>query len=608
MRPGRLRQTFLAPIVVAVLLVPSFVVAGVPGPIPSPRTLEVSALIPDLLSGTNRLTPAAGTPTWVNITGESALRPPPRVSAGMVYDSTDGYLLMFGGEELIGVKEKYYNDTWKFSGGVWTNITTPVAPSARFGFELADDPADHAVVLFGGYSPSQSYHNDTWEFKAGVWTNVTHGVAPPGTFWGSMSYDTALSKVVLFGGNTGLDPHTTEYTNETWTFSAGTWTELTPAISPPGRDDQVQVDDPATGQVIMFGGLNDTNYLNDTWAFAGDTWALLPQTTAPDLRGGAGMAYDAAANAVVMYGGYPASEYYYSTWVLTGGLWTSYSLSPTPPAGTIWGQMAYDAADHVVLQFQGNGAYNATWELSFAPSPALSVAASATPLSGTAPLEVTFLANASGGTPPFTYAWKFGDGISSILGNTTHTYAAGSYTANLTVQDHVGDTVYRDFAIDVTQPVPPPGLTVTVSASPTTVGVNQTVSFTSAPLGGVPPYTFAWTFGDGGTAETQNATHEYAHVGTYTAGVRVQDSVGNVAKQNVTITVQTSSSSPSSSSSSLNNDLWIVAAIVVAALAILLVVFFRRRRKSGPTPAAPAAGPVAPPPPPPAPPGGPPST
>ena len=57
------------------------------------------------------------------------------------------------------------------------------------------------------------------------------------------------------------------------------------------------------------------------------------------------MAYDAAENAVVMYGGYPANDYYYATWVLEAGVWTQYDVSPTPAAGTIWGQMTYDAAD-----------------------------------------------------------------------------------------------------------------------------------------------------------------------------------------------------------------------------------------------------------------------
>lgn len=194
----------------------------------------------------------------------------------------------------------------------------------------------------------------------------------------------------------------------------------------------------------------------------------------------------------------------------------------------------------------------------------------------------------------------------SPIGNTTHTYSTGNCTANPTVQEHAGGTSYRNFPIDVPTPPPPPGLTVTISASPTTVGVNQTVSFTSSPSGGTPPYTFAWSFGDGGTAGTQNASHEYAHLGTYTASLRVQDSVGNVAEQNVTVTVKSASSATPSSFS--NVELWIVGAIVTAVLVIFLVIVFRRRRKGEPASAAPAAGPVSPPPRPPAAPGAPPPT
>ena len=138
-----------------------------------------------------QLEPAASTPAWTNITSLSAHPPPPRDSAGMVYDSTDGYLLLFGGEQTNPGPIRYYNDTWKFADGQWTNITTPKAPSARFGFQFADDPADGAVVLFGGIGAAHVDMNNTWEFKAGTWTNVTSGTSPPERFWGSMSYDIA---------------------------------------------------------------------------------------------------------------------------------------------------------------------------------------------------------------------------------------------------------------------------------------------------------------------------------------------------------------------------------------------------------------------------------
>jgi PKD repeat protein len=478
--------------------------------------------------------PSTATPLWTNISSGSTDAPPPRVSAGMVYDSSDGYVLLFGGERTTALPYVYYNDTWSFVGGEWTNQTTGHAPSARFGFFLADDPADHVVVLFGGEQGTHGVlENDTWTYHAGTWTNVTSGTTPPRAFWGSMSYDSATGTVLLFGGNEGGGP-TTEYTNDTWSFHAGLWTELSPASTPPGRDDQNQVDDTATGDVVLFGGLNATEDLNDTWTYSNGTWSLLVTATGPDARDGPGMAYDAAENAVVMYGGYPANDYYYATWVLEAGVWTQYDVSPTPAAGTIWGQMTYDAADGYVVLLQGNGQYNSTWELNFTSNTTgpLSLQATAMPTSGTAPLLVTFTATPSGGTPPYAYSWVLGDGNTSASPNPTHTYETASmYTATIYVTDSASGNVSKSWTIVVSGASPPPPLSLQASATPTTGTAPLAVAFTATPSGGTTPYAYSWVFGDGGRSTSANPSHTYEAAASYTATIYVTDSAsGNVSK------------------------------------------------------------------------------
>lgn len=65
-----------------------------------------------------------------------------------------------------------------------------------------------------------------------------------------------------------------------------------------------------------------------------------------------------------------------------------------------------------------------------------SVVASANPTSGQVPLTVSFSGSATGGTPPYSYSWVFGDGGSSTAQNPSHTYSSnGTYTATLTVTD-----------------------------------------------------------------------------------------------------------------------------------------------------------------------------
>ena len=109
--------------------------------------------------------------------------------------------------------------------------------------------------------------------------------------------------------------------------------------------------------------------------------------------------------------------------------------------------MTYDYADHYLVLFDA-GTYpesNSTWKLNLTAGgvpPAFQVTAHAAPVSGVAPLQVAFTSEVSGGTPPYTVTWHFGDstpndtGSPSVAGNTSHTYeSAGTYNATITVVD-----------------------------------------------------------------------------------------------------------------------------------------------------------------------------
>jgi PKD repeat protein len=63
----------------------------------------------------------------------------------------------------------------------------------------------------------------------------------------------------------------------------------------------------------------------------------------------------------------------------------------------------------------------------------------ASPLSGTAPLNVQFNDQSTGS--PSAWAWSFGDGVTSSQRNPSHTYtAAGSFSITLTVSNAAGQT------------------------------------------------------------------------------------------------------------------------------------------------------------------------
>ncbi len=166
---------------------------------------------------------------------------------------------------------------------------------------------------------------------------------------------------------------------------------------------------------------------------------------------------------------------------------------------------------------------------------AFGVSAAATPAAGPAPLAVTLQAAATGGTPPYGYSWDFGDGNTATGASASHTYtAAGTYTAQVTATDASGYTARAATTITVSS------LAVTVTASPSNPSGSAplSVDFSCAATGGSTPYTYAWSFGDGGTGTSADPpAHTYAVPGTYAAIVTVMDSQGSV-KTSAPVTVR----------------------------------------------------------------------
>ncbi len=90
--------------------------------------------------------------------------------------------------------------------------------------------------------------------------------------------------------------------------------------------------------------------------------------------------------------------------------------------------------------------------------PQLSISAS--PTSGVSPLFVTFSSAASDPDGYIaSYYWNFGDNTTSTLPFPTHTYAAGSYLAYLTVTDNGGAMTTANVQINVSSPAPVPTTT-----------------------------------------------------------------------------------------------------------------------------------------------------
>jgi len=145
---------------------------------------------------------------------------------------------------------------------------------------------------------------------------------------------------------------------------------------------------------------------------------------------------------------------------------------------------------------------------------------SATPLSGVAPLTVTFTNQSLGYVNETTFAWDFGDGATSAEENPVHNYTVGGvYDINLTVTDAQGtDNELKVGYITV-------GYDAAFTASPTEGESPQVVYFTDQSVG--VPTSWSWNFGDGSAiSNDQNPSHIYTE-GTYTVTLTVSGPGGS---------------------------------------------------------------------------------
>lgn len=61
---------------------------------------------------------------------------------------------------------------------------------------------------------------------------------------------------------------------------------------------------------------------------------------------------------------------------------------------------------------------------------------------------------------------------------------------------------------------------------------NNNSKFTPGLIGGKPPYRYTWNFGDGGTSNLEEPSHNYQWAGSYPVKLRIEDADNNVCESN----------------------------------------------------------------------------
>jgi PKD repeat protein len=147
----------------------------------------------------------------------------------------------------------------------------------------------------------------------------------------------------------------------------------------------------------------------------------------------------------------------------------------------------------------------------------LTPAFSANVTSGTVPRTVQFTDTSA--DSPTSWAWSFGDGGTSTAQSPVHTYTvAGTYTVQLTTSNAVSSSVETKTGYMVLSDLPATHFNYIRQSS-------LTYNFQDLSLND--PTSWAWDFGDGSTATTQNPTHTYAAGGSYNVTLTASNAYGS---------------------------------------------------------------------------------
>lgn len=263
--------------------------------------------------------------------------PPPLNYHAMAYDSKSEKTILFGG---VPTSSLPINETWVYDyvSNNWTQIFTETAPSPRRDHRMVYDPIDDKTILFGGIAlaPGGGLVNvaDTWAFDYSslTWTKLTPDVSPSARHTSAITYDSIRQQIVLYGGNTGYH---SGYIDEMWIFdyTEKNWTLQVPTNSPePLRADFNMVHDLSTDKFIFFGGFNTEGRWDDTWIYdyTENRWMKLDTDRAPDPRYTDGIIYDPVSQNILLYSGDGEHGRFGDTWSLDLNLpMTSSSTSRT---------------------------------------------------------------------------------------------------------------------------------------------------------------------------------------------------------------------------------------------------------------------------------------
>ena len=157
---------------------------------------------------------------------KSAAAPPPgRFAGAMVYDAQRQRTVLFGGmgARRGAASAPLFNDTWEFDGKTWVEMRV-AGPPPRLSAGITYDSKRGLVLLFGGGNHERVF-NDLWSWDGKTWRKLAES-GPEPRIMGYIAYDKRRDRVVLFGGRRA-SPDNTDLA-DTWEWDGTSWRRITP--------------------------------------------------------------------------------------------------------------------------------------------------------------------------------------------------------------------------------------------------------------------------------------------------------------------------------------------------------------------------------------------
>jgi N-acetylneuraminic acid mutarotase len=282
-----------------------------------------------------------------------AATPSARTEARMVYDPRTTHIILYGGLTAVDQATRLaldLSDTWEYTGGHWAQRFPFHNPGPRSGHVMVYDSTRGRIVLFGGQNGKVQL-NDTWYYRDDDWTRIDTATNPPARLLAGAAYDSKRDRIVLFGGTQiSEDLKTTTYLQDTWEFNGTDWTrraETGPAVRKPSL-----VYDAAHDQVLMIGTNEKVETLMYSYDPSNGSWTQLKPTTLP-CGNEAALTYDTRRDKVQITGGLCSgvgSNAATHEW--DGTNWTKIELVSSAPT-TTGSSVAYDASRGYTTLFGG---------------------------------------------------------------------------------------------------------------------------------------------------------------------------------------------------------------------------------------------------------------